>query len=278
MKRRGILTTLAVLLLAVGFSKAQELPAKQAIMNKMVVANDYFMKKWPDTGKTIITNKERPSNIWTRAVYYEGLMALYAVNQDKRYYDYAVSWGEAHNWGLRDGIKTRNADNQCAGQTYIDLYEIDQKPERIRDIKASVDLMLKTYRLDDWDWIDALQMGMPVFAKLTKVTGERKYSEHMYEMYMDTKVSQGLFNEQDGLWWRDKDFLPPYTEPNGEDSYWSRGNGWVVAALARVLDVLPADDPHRWEYLSTYKKMMKAVLPIQRTDGFWNPSLHDPTY
>ena len=278
MKRKGILITLAVLLITVGFTRAQELPSKQEVMSKMVLANDYFMKKWPDTGKTIITNRERPSNIWTRAVYYEGLMALYAVNPDKRYYDYAVSWGEAHKWGLRDGIETRNADNQCCGQTYIDLYEIEQKPERIRDIQASADLMLETYKLDDWNWIDALQMAMPVFAKLTKVTGDKRYSERMYEMYMDSKVSQGLFNTEDNLWWRDKDFRPPYTEPNGEDCYWSRGDGWVVAALVRVLDILPADDPHRFEYLLTYKKMLKALLPIQRTDGFWNPSLHDPTY
>lgn len=40
----------------------------------MILANDYFMKKWPDVGKTIITNRERPSNIWTRWFYYEGSM------------------------------------------------------------------------------------------------------------------------------------------------------------------------------------------------------------
>jgi len=45
----------------------------------MVLANAYFMNKWPDTGKSIVTNRERSSNIWTRAVYYEGLMALYAL-------------------------------------------------------------------------------------------------------------------------------------------------------------------------------------------------------
>ncbi|HWS00470.1 MAG TPA: glycoside hydrolase family 88 protein, partial [Prolixibacteraceae bacterium] len=96
---------------------AQTLPSKKEIMDKMVLTNAYFMNKWPDTGKSIVTNRERPSNIWTRAVYYEGLMALYALNPDKAYYEYSVSWGEAHKWGLRDGIKTRNADNQCCGQT-----------------------------------------------------------------------------------------------------------------------------------------------------------------
>ncbi|MCY1723063.1 glycoside hydrolase family 88 protein [Prolixibacteraceae bacterium Z1-6] len=256
--------------------KAQQLPSKNEVMESMVLANSYFMKKWPDTGKTIFTNIERPSNIWTRAVYYEGLMALYAISPEKEYYDYAVSWGDAHKWNLRRGIETRNADNQCCGQTYLDLYEIESNPERMENIKASIDLMMETDKTDDWDWIDALQMAMPVFAKLSVITGNKEYSERMYEMYMDSKVKQGFYNTKDHLWWRDKDFLPPYQEPNGEDCYWSRGNGWVVAALVRVLEILPADDPHRKEYLKTYKEMMKALFPIQRSDGFWNASLHDP--
>jgi rhamnogalacturonyl hydrolase YesR len=202
-------------------------------------------------------------------------MALYAINRDKAFYDYAVSWGEAHNWGLRDGIKTRNADNQCCGQTYLDLYEMDPKPERMKDIQASVDLMMASTKIDDWTWIDALQMAMPVFAKLGKITGDKKYAERMYEMYMDSKVRQGFYNPKDKLWWRDKDFKPPYKEPNGEDCYWSRGNGWVVAALVRVLEILPNDDPHRKEYKKTYLDMMKALLPLQRADGYWNASLHD---
>jgi Glycosyl Hydrolase Family 88. len=39
----------------------------------------------------------------------------------------------------------------------------------------------------------------------------------------------GLYNQQEHLWWRDKDFDPPYKEPNGKNCYWARGNGWVVA-------------------------------------------------
>jgi unsaturated rhamnogalacturonyl hydrolase len=70
-------------------SFAQKLPKKKQTRAAMTLANDYFMSKWTDTGKPIVTNKTRPSNIWTRAVYYEGLMALYAVDAQKRYYDYA---------------------------------------------------------------------------------------------------------------------------------------------------------------------------------------------
>lgn len=278
--KKKIVIALTLFGMGLQMSVAQKVPSKKQVLKSLVLTNAYFMNKWPDAGKSIVTNKERPSNIWTRAVYYEGLMSLYQIKPDQAYYDYAVQWGEKHDWGLREGISTRNADNQACGQTYIDLYNIDQQPERMKDIKASIDLMMKSGKVDDWTWIDALQMGMPVFAKLGLLYKDNAYYEYMYKMYMHSKNVEGggLYNAKDGLWWRDKDFVPPYKEPNGEDCYWSRGNGWVVAALVRVLEIMPKDAPHRDEYLKTYLEMISALVPVQRTDGFWNVSLHDPTH
>ena len=251
------------------------------VLADMKLANKYFMDKWPDPGKPIVTNKKRPSNIWTRGTYYEGLIALYEIAPQKDYYDYAVQWGEFHNWGLRNGNATRNADDQCCGQTYIDLYLIDPKPERIANIKDSFDRMVNSTKVDDWWWIDALQMAMPVFAKLGVIYKDDQYFEKMYEMYNYTKVSHGdngLYNPSHGLWWRDKDYDPPFVTPNGKDCYWSRGNGWVLAAMLRVLEIMPENAPHRDEYLTMFKVMSEALIPLQRADGFWNASLHDPDH
>ena len=278
--RSKLLLLLAGALMMTVAVQAQKIPSKKSVLKAMRVTNEYFMNKWPDAGKSIVTNRERPSNIWTRAVYYEGLMALYAVDKKKEYLDYAIDWGTKHKWGLRDGIQTRNADNQCCGQTYIDLYLLDKKEERIKDIKASIDIMKGTEKVDDWNWIDALQMGMPVFVRLGVIYNDTSYFSRMYEMYAFSKYrhgGNGLYNPAEKLWWRDKDFVPPYKEPNGGNCYWSRGNGWVVAALVRTLQMLPKTDPHYNEYLQDYKDMLKALLPLQRTDGFWNASLADPT-
>lgn len=260
---------------------ATRLPKKDAVLAPLTLTNQYFMSKWPDAGKPIFTNIERPSNIWTRAVYYEGLMALYSIDKKQAYYDYAVQWGEKHKWGFRTGNTTRNADNQCAGQTYIDLYMIDKKPERIAASKASVDNMVKSEKKDDWNWVDALQMAMPVFVRLGNIYSDTSYYRKMYDIYSYSKYNhggKGLYNPADHLWWRDRDFVPPYKEPNGEDCYWSRGNGWVLAALVRTLLMLPKNDPHYNEYLQDYKDMCAALVPIQRADGFWNVSLHDSTH
>lgn len=260
---------------------AQKLPSKREILKSLRLTNQYFTKKWPDPGKSIVTNKERPSNIWTRGVYYEGLMALYSIDKQKQYYDYAVDWSEKHQWGMRSGANTRNADDQTCGQTYIDLYLLDKKPERIRDIKTSVDAMVKSDKKDDWNWIDAIQMSMPVFARLGKVYNDTSYFRKMYDLYAFVKYNhggKGLYNPADHLWWRDKDFVPPYKEPNGKNCYWSRGNGWVVAALARTLLLVPKTDRHYIEYLQDYKDMCAALIKLEREDGFWNVSLHDSTH
>ena len=205
----------------------------------------------------------RPSNIWTRGVYYEGLMSLYSIYPREDYYRYAYDWADFHKWGMRNGNTTRNADDHCCGQTYIDLYNIcPSDPNMIRNIKASIDMVVNTPQVNDWWWIDAVQMAMPIFAKFGKMTGEQKYYDKMWDMYYYTRSQHdetGMFNQKDGLWWRDQDFNPPYKEPNGEDCYWSRGNGWVYAALVRVLDEIPADEKHRQDYINDFLAMSKAL-------------------
>lgn len=264
-----------------------EKPSKKSVITAMRLANDHFMNKWNDPGEVIpypSRNKNYEANLWTRGYYFEGLMDFYDVDPQQRYLDYALLWGEKHNWGLRgtkDGVPPRNADNQCAGQTYIHLYQLDKsKPEKyITAIRAAIDSMMATDKIDDWSWIDAVQMAMPIFAQMGNITGNSAYYDRAYDMYMYTKTKHGdngLYNPEDSLWWRDADFDPPYKEPNGEDCYWSRGNGWVVVAMARMLKLLPPDEQHRKEYETMLVSMCKALKPLQREDGFWNVSLHDP--
>ena len=280
MRKKLIFT---VLLASAGLfcMNAQTLPDQKETLEAMTKVNGYFMKKYADyRTPSFVRGVTRPSNIWTRGVYYEGLMALYSIYPREEYYDYAYDWSEYHNWGMRNGNTTRNADDYCCGQTYIDLYNICPKPEMLKNIKSNINMLVNTPQVNDWWWVDAVQMGMPVFAKLGKLTGEQKYFDKMWEMYQYTRNvhgEKGMYNPKDCLWWRDQNFDPPYKEPNGEDCYWSRGNGWVYAALVRVLNEIPSDEKHRQDYINDFLAMSKAIKNCQREDGFWNVSLHDPT-
>ena len=174
MKKKLILSFFFVAL-GFGVVKAQDLPDKKETLKTVTKVNDYFMKKYADyRTPSFVKNVTRPSNIWTRGVYYEGLMALYSVYPRDDYYKYAVDWSNYHEWGFRNGTTTRNADDYCASQTYIDLYNICPDPERIRKVKANIDMLVNTPQVNDWWWIDAIQMGMPVFAKLGKLNRRTK--------------------------------------------------------------------------------------------------------
>ena len=101
------------------------------------------------------------ANIWTRAVYFEGLMALHSIYPDNRYYDYAYNWADGFDWGMRrDDTTTRNADNYCAAQTYIDLYNLTPEPRMLTKTKACMNMLVNTPQVDDWTWIDSYPDGV----------------------------------------------------------------------------------------------------------------------
>ena len=241
--------------------------------------NDYFMTKYADPTEPTFVKKERTSNLWTRAVYYEGLMALYEIDKDKRYTDYTDRWGSFHKWMPRNGISTRDADNQCCGQTYLDRFEALGDSAMIRPIRENLLEQMADGNVGHWTWIDAIQMSMPLYARMYEITGERKYIEHAMNMYRWSRneCGGGLFNASEGLWWRDADFVPPYKEADGQNCYWSRGNGWVLAALVRVMDCLKPKDKIYKELKKDYMAMAEAIANCQREDGFWNVSLVSPT-
>ncbi|WP_024993305.1 glycoside hydrolase family 88/105 protein [Phocaeicola paurosaccharolyticus] len=278
MNKNLVITILMVL--TCGKIVSQEIPNQKETLATLVKVNNHFMSKWPDPRTATFVGKYRSSNLWTRAVYYEGLMELYKIYPQDTFYNYIFDWGEFHKWCPRDGAATRNADNYCCSQIYIDMYRITKQWGMIQNVKTNMDMLVNTPQANDWNWIDAIQMGMPVFAKLGNVTGEQKYFDKMWQMYDFSRNhdgDNGMYNEKDGLWWRDKDFDPPYKEPNGKNCYWSRGNGWVYAALVRVLDEIPSNETHRNDYIKDFINMSKALKSCQRKDGFWNVSLHDET-
>ena len=265
----------------IGGQASPTYPPAAQVLEVLARVNQQFADKWPDTSAPIVVGgTSRPSNIWTRAVYYEGLLNLYAVDPKPAYKDYALAWGNAHDWQLRNNdSSTTNADNQCAGQAYIDLYNLDGRKDaqRIAAIKTSIDAMVSNEVTNVWTWVDAIQMSMPVLARLSVLYPTGGYLDAAHALYSHPKKTLALYNTTDHLWWRDTPWKGQET-PAGKQVYWSRGNGWVFAALVRTLDLLPATDAHHAEYTQDFKDMAGALRTIQRDDGFWNPSLADPTH
>jgi rhamnogalacturonyl hydrolase YesR len=258
----------------------------QQVLSTTQKVNNYFMARYADPTLPTNVKKVRPSSLWTRAVYYEGLMALQEIDPQERYIDYTDRWAAFHQWTPRNGIKTGDADDQCCEQTYLMRYVQTGQKEMLSPTLQNLDLQMQKANPKNqslygwWTWIDAIQMAMPVYMQAYKITGDKKYRDHAMLMYRWSRneCGGGLFNEKDGLWWRDADYVPPYKEPDGKDCYWSRGNGWVYAALVRCMNQLDKKDPAYKELKKDFLMMSKGLLACQREDGFWNPSLVSSNY
>ena len=135
--------------------------AQNEILQTARKTNDYFMMKYSDPTLPTNVKKIRPSSLWTRAVYYEGLMALNAIDPQQRYLDYTQKWSDFHKWTPRNGTKTTDADDQCCAQTYIEFNQLTGKGT-LEQIKENLEKQMDSERVDYWTWIDAIQMAMPV--------------------------------------------------------------------------------------------------------------------
>ena len=106
--------------------------AQTALQNEILEVanrtNNYFMTKYSDPTLDTFVKKVRTSNLWTRAVYYEGLMALYEIDPQQRYLDYTDKWANYHKWTARGSVNDTDADNQCCQQTYICLLYTSPSP------------------------------------------------------------------------------------------------------------------------------------------------------
>jgi unsaturated rhamnogalacturonyl hydrolase len=211
---------------------------------------------------------------WTYAALYAGFMAVPDAAGGKEYRDAMLAMGKKFDW--QPGPRLSHADDQAIGQTYLDLYARSHDPAMLAPIRARMDAVMQLP--DDpnkplWWWCDALFMAPPVLARLAHITGDRKYLDFMDREWWIT--SNLLYDPAAHLYYRDASFLGKH-QSNGSGLFWSRGNGWVMAGLVRVLSEMPQDYPTRQKYITQFQQMAEKIASIQGSDGLWRPGLLDP--
>ncbi|HKB92581.1 MAG TPA: glycoside hydrolase family 88 protein [Opitutaceae bacterium] len=219
------------------------------------------------------------SNGWVRAAFFVGVIEAYQATKDPSYLKLATDWAEANQWQtakrtIKNPGDIRHGDDQCCGQTYLELNEISPSPEKIAAIRAKIDSIIADPKpgREDWWWCDALFMAPSVYAQLGRATGDNKYYEALDKMYWDS--ADFLYDDDGGLFYRDKRFFGKRTA-HGQKVFWSRGNGWVIAGLARILTYLPKTDPAYPKYGKLFARMAAELVPLQGVDGLWRTSLLD---
>jgi unsaturated rhamnogalacturonyl hydrolase len=257
---------------------AQKKPSAKQTLQTIQKVNDHWQATNPEHGRAF----------WDNAAYHTGNMEVYFLTKNEAYRKYSEAWAERNKWM---GAKSPNkadwkysygetddyvlfGDWQICFQTYIDLYNLNPEPRKIARAKEVMEYEMSTSKNDYWWWSDGLYMVMPVMTKMYKVTGDKQYLEKLYEYFM--YANSIMYDDEAGLYYRDAKYVyPKHKSANGKKDFWARGDGWVLAGLAKVLSDLPSDDPHREEYVSKYKKMAQAVMKAQQKEGYWTRSMLD---
>ena len=219
---------------------------------------------------------------WTQAAFYTGMMAFARVTDNPRYEAAMKAMGVANQW--RPGLRPGHADDYAVAATYAQLYQRERNPQMIAPSRALFDF-LATRKYDEplvWGnaiemrelaWCDALFMGPPAMATMSAATGDAKYLDLADRLWW--KTTDYLYDRDEHLYYRDSRYFVQ-REKNGKKVFWSRGNGWVIAGLARMLQDVPAGFRNRDQYLALFREMAAAVLAAQSPDGYWRSSLLDP--
>jgi len=226
---------------------------------------------------------KHPLTHWPQAALYTGFMALDKTSTSPRFREAMVRMGETNQWKL--GGRVYDADDHCVGQTYVELWNRFHDDKMLAPMRTRFDEILakpapvptldftKPRARDRWSWCDSLFMGPPAWIRLWAATSDKRHLDFAVTNWWIT--SDYLYDTKEQLYFRDSTYFEK-REANGAKIFWSRGNGWVMGGLVRMLQYLPKDHPDRTRFEQQFKDMAAKILTCQQTDGLWRASLLDP--
>ena len=248
-------------------------------------------------------NPAEVRSFWDNAAYHTGNMEVYKLfseeggkwkEEGKQMLDYSIRWAEHNQWKGATEPDPANwkykqygegqdyvlfGDWQICFQTYIDLYNLEERGER-QEVRVAHAKEVMGYEADSkahdyWWWADALYMVMPVMTKMYKLTGDTKYLRKLYEniLYSDSI----MLDYETRLYFRDGKYVyPKHKTASGKKDFWARGDGWVLAGLAKVLQDMPETYVRQPFFVEKYVNMARAVKKTQQPQGHWTRSMMDP--
>jgi rhamnogalacturonyl hydrolase YesR len=264
-------------------------PTRKEVLKLAARAADWQLARLDAAHITHMQDETRDPKSWEQGAFWVGMTHLADVSGEKRFHDAILAMGRANQW--RPGSRTYHADDHVIGQSYLWAASHGAGPEALAPLKATFDAILAkppvvhlsfyippsgygdTACLARWCWCDALFMGPPAWLELARQTRDRRYADFALAEFWSATAF--LFDPAEDLYFRDSRFFER-RDDQGRKLFWSRGNGWVFAGLANMLDALPADDPNRVGIEKLFREMAEKLKSIQKPDGYWAPSLLAP--
>jgi rhamnogalacturonyl hydrolase YesR len=196
--------------------------------------------------------------------------------------------GRANQW--TPGPRPYHADDHVIGQSYLWAATHGAGPKAIAPLRAGFEQVLahpprvhlsfvvaKDYEntacLRRWCWCDALFMSPPAWVELSRQTKDARYANYALQEFWAT--TEFLYDPAEQLFFRDSRFFER-RDDRGRKQFWSRGNGWVFAGIANILQALPSNHPQRARLETLFREMATRLKGLQKPDGYWPPSLLAP--
>jgi rhamnogalacturonyl hydrolase YesR len=276
-------------LLAPTLACAAAAPARKDVLKLAAKAADWQLARLDAAHITHMKEETRDPRSWEQGAFWLGLTHLADISGEKRFREAILAMGRGNQWQL--GPRTYHADDHVIGQSYLWAATHGAGAEAIAPLKTTFDSILAkpaivhlsfyippsgygdTACLARWCWCDALFMGPPAWLELGKQTGDRRYVDFaLAEFWSSTAF---LLDPAENLYFRDSRFFER-RDDQGRKLFWSRGNGWVFAGIANMLESLPVDDPNRVGIEKLFRAMAEKLKSVQKPDGYWAPSLLGP--
>jgi len=277
--RAAIKTDRPMKLAATATPPAPSLPPLSAAIEKQAI-----LAAMERVGDWQIANPgKHPPTDWTQGALYTGIMALDKISSSPRFREAMVRMGETNVWQL--GPRKYHADDHVVGQTYVELWQRYHDDKMIAPMKERFEFIFANPREfptlefkqkgigDLWSWCDSLFMAPPAWLRLGDVLKEPRYYNFAVTNWWRT--SDYLYDTNEHLYYRDSNFFTK-REANGAKVFWSRGNGWVMGGLVRMMPYIPKGNPDRAKFEAQFKEMADKVITCQQPDGLWHASLLDP--
>jgi rhamnogalacturonyl hydrolase YesR len=266
-------------------------PADAATIREMAVRMaDWQLARLDAAHISSATAETANPRAWEQAVFWVGLTALADMDgAPPRMRQAILDMGQRTGW--QPGRLPYFADDHVIGQAYLWAAKNGAGPAAPAPITATFDNILAkppvstlafvvppegygaTECLVRWCWCDALFMAPPALAELTLQTGDARYRDFALREWWAT--TDFLYDPVEHLYYRDSRFFDR-RDNKGRKQFWSRGNGWVFAGMARMIPRLPEGSADRLRMEALFKQMAAKLLTLQKADGYWAPSLLAP--
>lgn len=261
----------------------------QAVLGEAVRLADWQLGHMGGDHVSQATSDTKNPAAWERAVFWIGMTALADAGAPPRIEAAVLAMGRANAW--LPGRNPYFADDHAITQAYLwaaghgggsaALVPTRATFDRIVDSPAMVSLAFHVPPegygaaecLARWCWCDALFMAPPALIALSDRTGNPKYRDFALREFWATTAF--LFDPAERLYYRDSRFFDR-RDDQGRKLFWSRGNGWVFAGLARMIPLLPPGSPDRRRLEAHFVAMAARIRDLQKPDGYWAPSLLSP--